>query len=626
MSRFLRDIKPVQVDAVFFAGGFWGQRIETNRVRTLSSQHEQMERTGRLAALDPAHRPGDPSARHKFYDSDIGKWLEAACYSLSRGHDPGLSEKVESIVDALVHLQQEDGYLNSWFSLVYPERRWTNLRDDHELYCAGHLMEAAVAHHRATGETRFLDSLSRYATHIGSVFGTRPGQRRGYPGHEEIELALYKLYQETGRRDLMNLCRYFIDERGQGPPHYFDVEARERGEEPRANYQYCQAHAPVRKQDRAVGHAVRAMYLYCGMADVAREDEDEALVQAGLRLWDNVTRRQMYVTGSVGASSQGERFTEDYDLPEETSYCETCAAIGLVFWSHRLLNMFGDGRFADCMERALYNGVLSGVSLTGDRYFYVNPLASRGDHHRQEWFGCACCPPNIARLLASLGRYAFSEGAEGWVHLYGPGTAELNVAGGRVKLDLNTRYPWDGVVEITADPGSRRSFALNLRVPGWCRSAELTVAGQHVNLNKAMRRGYARVERTWSPGDTVRLAFDMPVERVRANPAVRTANGKTALQRGPVVYCVEQADNALVPLSRLALPVDADLRVQYRPELLGGVATIQAEALRVEDAGWDDTLYRAAPIQTSSCVMTAVPYCVWDNREPGEMLVWLREA
>ncbi len=625
MVHPLEDMRPAAVTASRFEQGFWGARLDTNRQRTLPSQHAQLAATGRIAALDPDHRPDDPRARHIFYDSDLAKWLEAACYSLSVHADAVLARQVEELIAAFGRLQRADGYLNSWFNIVCPEKRWRNLRDEHELYCAGHLMEAAVAHQQATGQGHFLAMLCRYADHIAAVFGRAPGQRRGYPGHEEIELALYKLYRATGQTRYLDLSRYFIDERGQSPPHYYDVEARARGEEPRgAPYDYCQAQAPVRAQDRAVGHAVRAMYLYSGMADIARHDADEGLLQAGLRLWENVVHRQLYVTGSVGASGQGERFTTDYDLPEETAYCETCAAIGLVFWAQRLLNMYGEGRFADVMERALYNGVLAGVSLSGDRYFYVNPLASRGDHHRQEWFGCACCPPNIARLLASLGTYAYSEGQAAWVHLYAAGGAELEVEGGTVRLDVATEYPWEGAVAIRVDPGRAREFALCLRLPGWCRQAGLRVAGEEVPVERVTRDGYARLRRTWQPGDLVELELAMPVERVWAHPAVRMANGKVALQRGPLVYCLEEADNPFVPLARLALPASAELRRVRRPDLLGGVDTIEGEALVAEVADWQETLYRTRPARTQAVRIAAVPYCAWDNRAPGQMLVWLR--
>jgi uncharacterized protein len=337
-------------------------------------------------------------------------------------------------------------------------------------------------------------------------------------------------------------------------------------------------------------------------------------------------QHQMYVTGSVGASSHGERFTTDYDLPEETSYCETCAAIGLVFWAQRLLNMHAESRFADVMELALYNGVISGVALSGDRYFYVNPLASRGDHHRQEWFGCACCPPNMARLLASLGAYAYSEGEEAWVHLYAAGSAQLQVMGGPVELQVATQYPWSGQVTIAVDPGRTRDFTLNLRVPGWCRQARLRVAGEDVTLERVVRHGYVSLRRTWAPGDQVELALAMPIERVWAHPAVRMVNGKVALQRGPVVYCLEEADNPTVPLMRLAVPGEAVLRQVHEPDLLGGIVTLEGEALLADDADWQGTLYRARAPRMRPVALRAIPYSVWDNRTPGQMLVWLRGA
>jgi len=628
MGDIRSDMKPVDIARVQLDGGFWGKRMETNRRQTIPGQYEKLVATGRIAALDPGCRPGDATARHKFWDSDVAKWLEAACYSLTTHPDAGLEGKVEDTISRFGRMQQEDGYLNSWFTMVHPERRWTNLRDDHELYCAGHLMEAAVAHFRAAGKRHFLDMLCRYADYIDAVFGREEGKKRGYPGHEEIELALVKLYRAAGEEKYLNLSRYFVDERGQTPP-YWAVEAEARGDDPDMPWggpEYNQAHLPVREQDRAVGHAVRAMYLYSGMADIAREDRDQELVRAGLKLWENVCLRQMYVTGSVGAAHHGERFTDEYDLPEESSYCETCAAIGLVFWGLRLLNLHGEGRFADVLERALYNGVLSGVSLSGDRYFYVNPLASVGDHHRSEWFGCACCPPNIARLIASIGQYMYSEGVEAWVHLYAGGSAELEVDGQRVILETRTEYPWNGEVDVEIRPEREASFALNLRIPGWCRQATLRVNKEEVELDSLARQGYARIERSWREGDRVQLILDMPVERVRAHPAVRMASGRIALQRGPIVYCLEEVDNGVQPLSRISLPQDAGLSVEHREDLLGGVDVIRGPAAAVDDGGWEGTLYRAEPARTRSCEIAAVPYCVWDNRGPGQMLVWLREA
>lgn len=623
--------RPADIGHVHFEGGFWAGKQEINRQRTLPSQYEQLEKTNRLAALDPDFRPGDRTSRHIFWDSDTAKWLEAAAYSLTTHPDPKLAGQVEGVIAALARLQGGDGYLNSWYQTVEPDKRWTNLRDCHELYCAGHLMEAAVAHNRATGKAHFLEIMCRYADYIGTVFGTGEGQKRGYPGHEEIELALVKLYRATGESRYLDMSRYFVDERG-AQPHYFDVEAAARGEERQsyafgAAFDYNQAHIPVRDQDRAVGHSVRAMYIYCGMADLVAETGDAELAAALDKLWANVTGRQMYVTGSVGSSHQGERFTDDYDLPEETSYCETCAAIGLVFWAQRMANVHGDSRYGDVAELALYNGVLSGLALDGEHYFYVNPLASAGNHHRQEWFGCACCPPNIARLIASLGSYAYSEGDEGWVHLYEPGVAHLEIGGQAVRVEQRTQYPWEGRVEIEVAPGGAGSFALNLRLPGWCRGAKASVNGEVLDVAAATGRGYLRLDRQWGDGDTVALDLPMPVERVRAHPAVRMANGKVALQRGPVVYCLEEADNAVTPLSRLVLPRDTVLEARLEPDLLGGIALVEGQAQVRAEGEWGDELYRAgAESATEGCSVRAVPYCVWNNREAGQMLVWLREC
>jgi len=628
MAETSRVCTPVDLPNVALEDTFWAPRAKTNRERTLPIQYEHLRSTGRIDAIDPDHRPGDRNAHHIFWDSDVAKWMESVAYSLTTHPDPELEGQLDDVIDRFARLQRDDGYMNSWYIKVEPERRWTNLRDCHELYCAGHLMEAAVAHYRATGKHTFLDIMTRYADCIATVFGREEGKKHGYPGHEEIELALIKLYRAAGDEKYLNLARYFIDERG-AQPHYYDLEARERGEDPeqsRWSHEYNQSHLPVREQTRAVGHSVRAMYLYSGMADIARETGDSDLLRAGRTLWENVCLRQMYVTGGIGAAHQGERFTLDYDLPEETAYCETCAAIGLVFWSHRLLHLEGDGRYADVMERALYNGTISGVSLSGDRFFYVNPLASRGDHHRQDWFGCACCPPNISRLIASIGRYIYSEGAgDAWVHLYVGGSGVLNIGGRSVRLEQQTGYPWDGSVEVTVRSEQPTAFTLHLRIPGWCRRAELEVNGEKMDIEENTQRGYVKITREWHNGDRIQLNLDMPVERVVAHPSVRMASGKIALQRGPIVYCLEEVDNDVTPLSRIALPRTAPLHTSYRKDLLGGVMVVAGEGEVIEENGWEDVLYRPGPVRTRPCELTAVPYCVWDNREPGGMLVWIRE-
>ena len=615
---------PVPFTHVWIDDAFWAPRITANRERTLPAEYRQCLETGRIDAFRLRWKPGMPNEPHIFWDSDVAKWIEAASYSLAAHPDPALAALVDEVAALIAAAQQPDGYLNTHYTQVEPQNRWTNLRDNHELYCAGHLIEAAVAHYQATGSRVLLDTLCRYADYIATVFGTGAGQQRGYCGHEEIELALVKLYHATGETRYLRLAQYFIDARGQ-QPHYFDQEAEARGDAARfwaGSYAYCQADKPVRELTDVEGHAVRAMYLYSAMADLAGETGDETLLAACTRLWDGLCRKKMYLTGGIGPSRHNEGFTTDYDLPNETAYAETCAAIGLVFWCHRMLQTTGDGRYANVMERALYNGVISGVSLDGEKFFYENPLASAGGHHRQAWFGCACCPPNVARLLASLGGYIYSQNADGLaVHLYVQGQTQVQLAGVPVTVRQQTRYPWEGDVQLTLDLAAPTTFTLSLRIPGWCRSYTLEVNGQPVNATVEQR--YARVRRVWQRGDMVTLKLAMPVERIEAHPEVQADLGRVALQRGPLVYCLEGVDHA-APVHRLALPADAVLTPRFDPELLGGVVVLEGDAVAREAAGWENTLYRPQqPPHTTPTPLRAVPYCTWDNREPGEMAVWL---
>ncbi len=510
----------VRVDDVF-----WAPRISANRERTLPHQYRMCLDTGRIGAYRLDWRPGMEPVPHVFWDSDVAKWIEAAAYSLATHPDPELDALLDETIALMASAQQEDGYLNPHFTVVEPDKRWTNLRDQHELYCAGHLIEAAVAHYQATGKRTLLDVMERYARYIDQVFGDEPGKLHGYCGHEEIELALVKLARATGDGRYLKLAQYFVDERGV-QPYYFDSEAEARGEDPKKSYmgryEYCQAHLPVREQREVVGHAVRAMYLYSAMADLVGETGDVAVREACDALWADLTLKKMYLTGGIGPSRHNEGFTSHYDLPNETAYAETCAAIGLVFWAHRLLQLECDGVYADVMERALYNGALSGVSLDGTKFFYENPLASNGNRHRQDWFGCACCPPNVARLLASLGGYVCGERADAVaVHLYVQGEVDTALAG----LKVETNYPWEGAVHITVTPKIEH-FTLRLRVPGWCREYRLAVNGH--SLEAPTERGYLCLMRDWAAGDTVTLELAMPVERVEAHPAVQAGRWSIA--------------------------------------------------------------------------------------------------
>jgi uncharacterized protein len=564
-----------------------------------------------------------------FWDSDFGKSIEAAAYSLYRKPNPALEARVDAIIDMYGKLQQEDGYLNSWYQRIEPGRRWKNMRDTHELYCAGHLIEGAVAYFQATGKRKLLDIMCRYVDHMLTVFGHGPGQLPGYCGHEEIELALVKLARVTGRQAYLDLAKFFIDERGR-QPHFFDEEARRDDRDPADfmfdTYEYNQSHQPVRDQDKVVGHAVRAMYLYSGMADIATEYNDDTLTAALERLWDDLIAKQMYVTGGIGPAMANEGFTDYYDLPNDTAYAETCAAVGLVFWANRMLGRGPDRRYGDIMELALYNGALSGLSLDGTRFFYENPLESTGGHHRWIWHRCPCCPPNISRLVTSVGsyHYAVAEG-EVAVHLYGESTARLDLgSAGAVRIAQETRYPWDGAVRISVAPEKPAAFALSLRIPGWATGATLTLNGQPVDLAGCLVNGYARLERTWNEGDVIDLALTLVPRTLWAHPNVRHDAGRVAMMRGPLVYCLEGADNGAGLNGVVLGEVPAAASTAVLPAL-GGAVAIDVEVEREVAKDWGADLYRAAPPHRLRDKARFVPYHLWDHRDPGEMLVWVRK-
>lgn len=637
-------LKSIPLDRVKITSPFWDRRLAANRDVTIPVVQAHLQTTGRIDAFRLDWNPGDLQMPHHFWDSDVAKWIEATGYSLQTHPDPELEAEVDRIIDLIAGAQQDDGYLNVHFTVAEPENRWRNLRDMHELYCAGHLMEAAVAYYEGTGKRKLLDVMCRYADHIATVFGAGPDQKRGYAGHEEIELALVKLYRATGKRRYLELAKFFVDERGR-EPFYFDLEAQARGEDPaqlRARgHAYCQSHLPVREQTTAEGHAVRAVYLYAGMADVAAETGDADLVRACTRLWQNVTQRRMYVTGGIGSSSLGERFTTDHDLPNGLAYAETCAAIGLAFWAHRMLRLSPDAGYADVMERALYNGALSGLALAGDKFFYANPLEAQPaafewhphayrepavSPRRKNWFGCSCCPTNIVRTLASLGRYVASVGDTSvYVHLYVDGDIETELDRQLVTLHQETCYPWDGNVRISVDCSQESDFTLALRIPGWCREATLRINDQLIPVDRILDNGYAKIDRTWHTDDVVELTLEMLVERIRCHPSVRANAGRVALQRGPLVYCLEEVDNG-PNLDGIVLPMGADLTARFDGDLLQGVVVIAGEGLCRDASDWGNRLYGTGTPADRIAMIKAIPYYAWANRDPGEMLVWIREA
>ncbi len=627
-----RGTSPVEHTAVTIDDTFWAPRLQTVREHTLPFIYEQIKQAGYFEAYKGAWKQSNVRIPFVFYESDISKWLEAVSYSLATHPDPALDALADEVIAFMASFQQPDGYLNIWFTQVEPERRWTNLRDWHELYCAGHLIEAAVAHFRATAKRNLLDVVCRYADYIASVFGAEEGKTHGYCGHEEIELALVKLYQATSEERYLRLSHYFIEERGQrrAEGHYFDVEARKRGEDPAQfwarTYEYNQSHAPVREQHEVVGHAVRAMYFYSALVDLAKQLDDDTLFQVCERFWNHLCSTRLYVTGGIGSSANNEGFTSDYDLPNVKAYAETCAAIGLVFWNHRMLQYDADGRYADVLERALYNGILSSIALDGQSFFYENPLESDGTHHRQPWYRCACCPPNIARLFMSLGQYIYGVNTtDVLVHLYIQSTATMQIGEERVVLRQESNYPWDGAIKLRLELEQAAEFGLNLRIPAWSRDVQLSVNGMDIAVEQTAYPGYAHIRRRWQPGDVVILTLNMPVERVYAHPDIRADAGCVALQRGPLVYCLEAADNP-VPLHRIRLLENTTFESHFDTTLPGGVIVIRGEAAVLETEDWVGMLYRSTPAAHRPYTFTAIPYYAWDNRQPGEMCVWLRSG
>ncbi|MDX3925756.1 MAG: glycoside hydrolase family 127 protein [Shinella sp.] len=630
-----RQFRPVAVPDVDL-GGFWGKWQDAVCDSTAETLLDRCVEAGMVQAIDVSQpSPGvvipiQPwgGTTQMFWDSDLGKSIETIAYSLYRRANPELEGRADAIIDMYEKLQDEDGYLNAWFQRVQPDRRWTNLRDHHELYCAGHLMEAAVAYYQATGKRKLLDIMCRYADYMIKIFGRGESEMPGYCGHEEIELALVKLARVTGEKKYLDLSKFFIDERGT-EPHFFTEEAKRDGRDPESfiqkTYEYGQAHLPVREQKKVVGHAVRAMYLYSGMADIATEYKDDSLTDALDILWDDLVTKQMYITGGIGPAASNEGFTDYYDLPNDTAYAETCASVGLVFWANRMLGRGPDRRYADIMEQALYNGALPGLSMDGKTFFYDNPLESTGKHHRWKWHHCPCCPPNIARLVTSIGSYMYAVADdEIAVHLYGESKLKAELAGGpTVMLKQATNYPWEGAITFTAGLAKPARFALSLRIPAWADGATLSVNGEMLDLSTVTTDGYARIDREWKDGDRMALYLPLALRPQYASPKVRQDVGRVALMRGPLVYCVEETDNG-GDLNAIVVPADLPQAETAVLADLNGAIAIDLPVLREDASGWEGALYRDKPAERKPATARLVPYHLWDNRAPGEMLVWLQ--
>jgi DUF1680 family protein len=616
-------IQPVPFSAVTVSGGFWGPRLETNRTVTVPYAFKQCEETGRISNFAKAAGLEQGKFEGAFFnDSDVYKVIEGAAYCLKLRPDANLEKYVDGVIDKIAAAQWDDGYLYTFYSVPrhLPGKRWANIAKYHELYCAGHLMEAAVAYHEATGKRKLLDVAIRLADYIDSVFG--PGKRCDPPGHEEVEIGLVRLYRATGERRYLALAKFFLDQRGRAEGH-------------KLSGPYGQDHKPVVEQSEAVGHAVRAGYLYSAMADIAALTGDEAYRRAIDRLWENVVGRKLYITGSVGARHEGEAFGADYELPNASAYNETCAAVANALWNHRLFLLEGDAKYLDVLERVIYNGFLSGVSLEGDRFFYPNPLAAdRRGCERQAWFGCACCPTNVVRFVPSVPGYAYAHTADAvYVNLFIGGSATVPLGASAVVLRQETNYPWDGEVRITVEPETTAEFVINVRIPGWARNgpvpsdlyaflgrsdAAVTLRVNSEPVALEVEKGFASLRRRWQRGDVINLSLPMPVRRVVAHEAVKDDAGRVALQRGPVVYCAEGIDNG-GSLDALLVPDGARFKARFRKDLLGGVAVVTggAESLARNVKG----SVRRTPVE-----LTAIPYYAWAHRGPCEMAVWLARA
>ena len=617
-------IHPVPFTAVRVTDDYWLPRIETNRTVTIPFAIDKNEETGRVGnfAIAAGRKEGKYQGR-RFNDTDVYKVMEGIAYSLQVHPDPELEEYTDGLIELIAAAQEEDGYLYAARTAdpknpapgAGPER-WSRLRGSHELYNAGHMYEAAVAYFQATGKRTFLDVAVKNADMLVRTFG--PDKRRDVPGHQEIEIGLAKLYRVTGKREYLDLAKFFLDERGR--PHDGGLYPED---SPFAIYngrEYMQDHLPVTEQQEAVGHAVRATYMYAGMADVAALTGSAVYIQAIDRLWENVVSKKLYLTGGVGARHTSEAFGDNYELPNLSAYTETCAAVGNAFWNHRMFLLHGDAKNIDVLERVLYNGLISGVSLKGDRFFYQNPLESRGKRERSPWFEVACCPGNIVRFIPSFPGYIYAQKEDNlYVNLYVKSETAVRLNGLRVSLKQETQYPWEGKVVLTVDPDREDEFTVLLRIPGWAQNQPVPsdlykfLDEQDKNIGiwvngdpfpSETEQGFVRLHRRWSSGDTIELRLPMPVRRVSSHTNVEDNQGKVALQRGPIVFCFEGVDNADRILDR-SLPDDSPLETEFLPDLLGGLVIIKG-------------------VSADNDPLAAIPYYAWAHRGAGEMAVWMR--
>lgn len=618
-------IKEVPFTQVHLTDSFWTPRIETNRIVSIPSAFRECEKNGRFDnfAIAGGLMKGEHRGDFSFDDTDPYKIIEGASYSLAVKYDKNLDAYLDSVIHLIASAQELDGYLttcvtNKCYRLSgwWGKQRWEKI-NSHELYNCGHLYEAAVAHYQSTGKRTLLDVAIKNADLVCKVFGPNEGQKHVPSGHPIVEMALAKLYKVTGNDNYLQMAKYFVEETGRGTDGHTLNE-------------YSQDHQPILQQDEIVGHAVRAGYLYSGVADVASLTKDTAYFHALTRIWDNMASKKLYITGGIGSRAQGEGFGPNYELNNHTAYCETCAAIANVYWNHRMFLATGDAKYTDVLERALYNGVISGVSLSGDKFFYDNPLESMGQHGRQRWFGCACCPGNITRFMASVPHYMYATQSDDiYVNLYIQGKADIETSNNQVKLEQTTRYPWDGKITIKVTPANEHEFALHLRIPGWAQESPVPTdlysftdkAPQYtitVNGKKAKTHiadGYATLLNHWKAGDVVEINFPMEVRRIKANDQVIDDKGKLAIERGPIMYCLEGKDQADSTVFNKFIPDGTPMEAAYNATLLNGVVVLTGTAKEVQKNG----SIKEVPFK-------AIPYSTWNNRGSDQMAVWIPEA
>lgn len=638
------DLKKVSIH-----DSFWSKHVDLVRNAIIPYQWEAMN--DRIPDAESSHclenfKIAAGRAKGDFYgavfqDTDVAKWLEAVGFSLACYPDEVLEKTADEVIDLIADAQCEDGYINTYFTIKEPDKRWTDLCEGHELYTAGHLMEAAVAYYEGTGKRKFLDCMCKFADLICDTFGTEEGKIHGYPGHEEVEIGLIKLARVTGNKKYMDQAKYFVDARGVGENYFMKEMSRPDYKmifPEFADYTpaYSQSHKPVREQTTAEGHAVRAVYLYCAMADLAEAYQDEGLLKACKTLWNNIVEKRMYLTGGIGSSGHLERFTVDYDLPNEYNYSESCASIGLALFGLRMAQITGESQYMDVAERALYNTVLAGIALDGKSFFYVNPLevwppacmeGSSKKHVkpiRQKWFGVACCPPNIARTLASLGQYVYSqrpEKKELYVNLFVSNETELDWNKDKIFVKLQTEFTWVNTYSLEVKNVPADGMDLMLRVPDYAQDYQVKADGNIYEENKESEKGYRRVH---VEKDTkVEVSFAAPAKFVYANPQVRADSGKVAIVRGPLVYCLEEIDNSQ-NLPAIFVDTDEPLK-EEKSDLFGGIVTVKAKGKKIVEASVSDSLYSGEKPQLEDVELTAIPYPYWNNRGEGEMLVWMKE-